>query len=88
MKKIDQTTLKVIRCAIPLCLSFIIVFGVLVAAVFHPSLGWFSANRETNASGMSIRTKNDQLIITTTESDVLSATAAEEIGRASWRDRV
>lgn len=76
MKKIDRTTAKVIRCAVPLCLSFLVAFGILFVAVLQPSLGWFSFNRQTTASGMSIRTKNDQLIITTTESDVLAATTA------------
>ena len=76
MKKIERSTLQVIRVAIPLCLSFLVVFGVLFVAVLHPSLGWFSFNRQTTASGMGVTTKNDLLIITRTESDVLSATAA------------
>ena len=35
MKKIDASTLKVIRVSIPLCLSFLVVFGVLIAAVIY-----------------------------------------------------
>ena len=76
MKKIDASTLKVIRVSIPLCLSFLVVFGVLIAAVFFPSLGWFSSNRNVNASGMGVKTETRYLIITKTESDVLAATAA------------
>ena len=77
MKKIDRKTAMVIRCAVPLCLSFLIVFGILFIAVFQPSLGWFSFNRQTSASGAGVRVQNDQLIIATTESDVLAATTAE-----------
>ncbi len=77
MKKIDRTTAKVIRCAIPLCLSFLVAFGVLFVAVLQPSLGWFSFNRKTGVSGAGVRVQNDQLIVATTESDVLAATAAE-----------
>ena len=52
------------------------MFGVLIAAVFFPSLGWFSSNRNVNASGMGVKTETRYLIITKTESDVLAATAA------------
>ena len=76
MKKIDRTTAKVIRCAIPLCLSFLVAFGILFVAVLQPSLGWFSFNRQTTASGSGVKVQNDQLIVTTTEANVLSATAA------------
>lgn len=76
MKKIDASTLKVIRVSIPLCLSFLVVFGVLIAAVFFPSLGWFSSNRNVSGSGMGVKTETRYLIITKTEADVLAATAA------------
>ena len=76
MKKIDGTTLKIIRVSLPLCLSFLIVFGVLIAAVFFPSLGWFSSNRNVSSAGMSVKTETKFLIITKTEADVLAATAA------------
>lgn len=76
MKKIDQTTAKVIRLAIPVCLSFLIVFGILFIAVFQPSLGWFSFNRKIGVTGSGVRVQNDQLIVTKTEADVLAATVA------------
>lgn len=76
MKKIDPTTAKVLRLSIPLCLSFLVVFGVVAAAVFFPSLGWFSANRRTSASGVGVKAETKYLIIARTESDILAATAA------------
>ena len=76
MKTIDEKTRKIIRVSIPLCLSFLVVFGVLVVAVFFPSLGWFSSNRNANASGMGVKTETRYLIIAKTEADVLAATAA------------
>ena len=54
MKKIDRTTLTIIRCAIPLCLSFLIVFGVIFVAVLRPSLGWFSTADNLTATGMRV----------------------------------
>jgi len=76
MKKIDKTTLKVIRVSIPLCLSFLILFGVLFVSVFNPSLGWFSSNRSASVTGVGVKTETKFLIIAKTESDVLAATAA------------
>ena len=76
MKKIDRSTLTILRFAVPLTLSFLIVVGIVLAAVFRPSLGWFSFNRRTDASGMGVRAQTELLIITKTESDVLAATAA------------
>ena len=54
MKKIDRTTLTVIRCAIPLCLSFLVVVAVVFVAVMHPSLGWFSLAPNLKVSGMCV----------------------------------
>lgn len=59
MKKIDRSTLTVIRCAIPLCLSFLIVVGVIFTAVFHPSLGWFAISPGVTTSGMVVVTSSD-----------------------------
>ena len=56
MKKIDRSTLTIIRFAIPLCLSFLIVVGVIFTAVFHPSLGWFATSKGTMVSGMTVVT--------------------------------
>ena len=59
MKKIDRSTLTIIRFAIPLCLSFLIVVGVIFTAVFHPSLGWFATSKGTMVSGMTVVTTAD-----------------------------
>ena len=59
MKKIDRSTLTVIRCAIPLCLSFLIVVGVIFTAVFRPSLGWFAISPGVTTSGMVVVTSSD-----------------------------
>jgi len=56
MKKIDRSTLTIIRFAIPLCLSFLIVVGVIFTAVFHPSLGWFATSKGNMVSGMTVVT--------------------------------
>ena len=72
MKKIDRSTLTVIRFAIPLCLSFLIVVGVLFTAVFHPSLGWFSIGVAPAVTGMQVVTSCDDcdiLIVRATEYD-------------------
>ncbi|MBO4283802.1 MAG: hypothetical protein J5958_04160 [Clostridia bacterium] len=72
MKKIDRSTLTIIRFAIPLCLSFLIVVGVVFTAVFHPSLGWFSAGKGILTTGMQVVTSTDDcdiLIERTTEYD-------------------
>lgn len=54
MKKIDRSTLTVVRYAIPLCLSFLTVFGILFSAVFLPSLGWFSSQTTVATTGMHV----------------------------------
>ena len=59
MKKIDRSTMTVIRFAIPLCLSFLIVVGVVLVAVLHPSLGWFSETENLMVGGMSVVTSTD-----------------------------
>ena len=59
MKKIDRSTMTVIRFAIPLCLSFLVVVGVVLVAVLHPSLGWFSKTENLTVGGMTLVTSTD-----------------------------
>ncbi len=54
MKKIDRSTLTVVRFAIPLALSFLIVLGVVFNAVFRPSLGWFAGGTNVRTTGMQV----------------------------------
>ena len=77
MKKIDRSTLTIIRFAIPLCLSFLIVVGVVFTAVFHPSLGWFATSKGTLVGGMEVVTSTedcDLLIERATEYDKTKGT--------------
>lgn len=77
MKRIDKSTMTVIRCAIPLVLSFLIVVGVVFVAVFRPSLGWFSYGDAPPLTGMTVITSCgdcDVLIERTTEYDKTKGT--------------